>query len=99
VAWPPILRHSPPEFPYYQLADSFPQTSARQLQVARNIFVVKSSPRTAWGSIRHGDSALQPVRPLSPWNGLAIQAQTYNAFDSTDKRRQVVLIGPVSATC
>jgi len=31
--------------------------------------------------------------PLTPWNGFAITAQTYNAFDSTDKRRQVVLIG------
>jgi hypothetical protein len=30
----------------------------------------------------------------SPWNGFATLAQTYNAFDSTDARRKVMLIGP-----
>jgi starch-binding outer membrane protein, SusD/RagB family len=30
----------------------------------------------------------------SPWNGFAALAQTYNAFDSTDRRRQIFLVGP-----
>jgi len=34
--------------------------------------------------------------PLSPWNGFATLAQTFNAFDSTDQRRKVMLIGPQS---
>jgi len=32
--------------------------------------------------------------PLTPWNGFATLAQTYNAFDATDKRRNAILIGP-----
>jgi len=35
--------------------------------------------------------------PLTPWNGFAVQTQTYRAFDSTgtppDKRRNVILVG------
>ena len=30
----------------------------------------------------------------SPWNGFATLAETYNAFDPNDQRRQIFLIGP-----
>ena len=30
----------------------------------------------------------------SPWNGFATLAETYNAFDANDQRRQIFLIGP-----
>ncbi|NUO62061.1 MAG: RagB/SusD family nutrient uptake outer membrane protein [Gemmatimonadaceae bacterium] len=30
----------------------------------------------------------------SPWNGFATLAETYNAFDAADQRRQIFLIGP-----
>ncbi|OLE65112.1 MAG: hypothetical protein AUG74_12650 [Bacteroidetes bacterium 13_1_20CM_4_60_6] len=82
--------------PYYQLADSFPQNfRADNNNSPENIFVVKFIAADGLGmdyamAILHYNQ----YAPLSPWNGFAIQAQTYNAFDSTDKRRRVVLIGP-----
>jgi hypothetical protein len=30
----------------------------------------------------------------SPWNGFAALAETYNAFDADDQRRQIFLVGP-----
>ncbi len=30
----------------------------------------------------------------SPWNGFSALAQTYNAFDASDKRRSIFLVGP-----
>ena len=81
--------------PYYQLADSFPQNfRADNYKSPENIFVVKFIAADQLGlhlamAILHYNQ----YAPLLPWNGFAIQAQTYNAFDSTDKRRQVVLIG------
>jgi hypothetical protein len=30
----------------------------------------------------------------SPWNGFATIAETYNAFDAADQRRQIFLVGP-----
>jgi len=82
--------------PYYQLADSFPQNfRADNYKSPENIFVVKFIAADGLGfklamAILHYNQ----YAPLQPWNGFAIQAQTYNAFDATDKRRQVVLIGP-----
>ena len=32
--------------------------------------------------------------PLTPWNGFSTLAQTYGAFDPTDKRRNAILMGP-----
>jgi len=82
--------------PNYKLADSFPQNfRADNNNSPENIFVVKFIAADGLGmdyamAILHYNQ----YAPLSPWNGFAIQAQTYNAFDSTDKRRRVVLIGP-----
>ena len=79
----------------YRLADSFPQNfRADNFKSPENIFVVKFIAADGLGldlamAILHYNQ----YAPLTPWNGFAIQAQTYNAFDSTDKRRQVVLIG------
>jgi len=79
----------------YRLADSFPQNfRADNYLSPENIFVVKFIAADGLGmdyamAILHYNQ----YAPLTPWNGFAIQAQTYNAFDSTDKRRQVVLIG------
>ena len=80
---------------YYRLADSFPQNfRADNYKSPENIFVVKFIAADGLGldyamAILHYNQ----YAPLTPWNGFAVQAQTYNAFDSTDKRRQVVLIG------
>ena len=84
--------------PNYRLADSFPQNfRADNDKSPENIFVVKFIAADGLGldyamAILHYNQ----YAPLTPWNGFAIQAQTYNAFDSTDKRRRVVLIGPQS---
>ena len=83
---------------HYRLADSFPQNfRADNNNSPENIFVVKFIAADGLGmdyamAILHYNQ----YAPLTPWNGFAIQAQTYNAFDSTDKRRRVVLIGPQS---
>jgi len=80
---------------FYQLADSFPQNfRADNYLSPENIFVVKFIAADGLG-LNYAMAILHysQYAPLTPWNGFAIQAQTYNAFDSTDKRRQVVLIG------
>jgi hypothetical protein len=79
----------------YRLADSFPQNfRADNYLSPENIFVVKFIAADGLGmdyamAILHYNQ----YAPLTPWNGFAITAQSFNAFDSTDKRRQVVLIG------
>ena len=81
---------------YYRLADSFPQNfRADNYQSPENIFVVKFIAADGLG-LDYAMAVLHynQYAPLSPWNGFAVQVQTYNAFDSTDKRRRVILIGP-----
>ena len=79
----------------YRLADSFPQNFRADNHLSpENIFVVKFLAADGLGldydmAILHYNQ----YAPLTPWNGFAIMAQTFNAFDSTDKRRRVVLIG------
>jgi hypothetical protein len=79
----------------YKLADSFPQNfRADNNNSPENIFVVKFIAQDQLGmnyimSILHYNS----ISGLSPWNGFATLAQTYNAFDPADKRRNVFLIG------
>ncbi len=85
--------------PYYRLADSFPQNFRADNNTSpENIFVVKFIAADGLGldyamAILHYNQ----YAPLTPWNGFAVQAQTYRAFDSTgtppDKRRQVILVG------
>ena len=79
----------------YRLADSFPQNFRADNNTSpENIFVVKFIAADGLGmdyvmSILHY-SQFNP----SPWNGFATLAQTYAAFNASDKRRQVFLIGP-----
>ena len=84
--------------PNYRLDDSFPRIFRADNNTSpENIFVVKFIAADGLGldyamAILHYNQ----YAPLTPWNGFAITAQAYNSFDSTDKRRRVVLIGPQS---
>src|SRR6266496_3568459 len=85
--------------PYYRLADSFPQNFRADNNTSpENIFVVKFIAADGLG-LDYAMAVLHynQYAPLTPWNGFAVQAQTYRAFDSTgtppDKRRQVILVG------
>ena len=80
----------------YQLADSFPQNFRfDNYKSPENIFVVKFIPADGLG-IGVAMAALHYCQyaPLTPWNGFATLAQTYNSFDAADKRRNAILIGP-----
>src|SRR5437879_9750603 len=80
--------------PYYQLADSFPQNfRADNYKSPENIFVVKFIAADQLG-LKYAMAILHyhQYAPLTPWNGFAIQAQTYKAFESTANRRQELLI-------
>jgi len=79
----------------YQLADTF-QKAFRfdNANSKENIFVVKFIPQDGLG-LNFVMRALHynQYNP-TPWNGFATIAQTYDAFDSLDRRRQIFLIGP-----
>ena len=80
----------------YQLADSFPKAFRHDNGSSpENIFVVKFIPADGVG-IGVTMAALHYCQyaPLTPWNGFSTLAETYNAFDATDKRRNVILMGP-----
>jgi hypothetical protein len=81
---------------YYQLADSFPQNfRADNYKSPENIFVVKFIPADGLGmGITMAALHYCQYAPLTPWNGFSTLAQTYNAFDAADKRRNAILIGP-----
>ena len=81
---------------HYRLADSFPQNfRADNYKSPENIFVVKFIAAdnlgmgVAMAALHYGQYA-----PLTPWNGFATLAQTFNSFDPADKRRNAILIGP-----
>ena len=79
----------------YQLADTFTKNFRFDNQTSpENIFVVKFIPVDGLG-LNFVMRALHysQFNP-SPWNGFATIAQTYNAFDSTDRRRGIFLVGP-----
>jgi len=80
----------------YQLADSFPQNfRADNYKSPENIFVVKFIPADGLGmGITMAALHYCQYAPLTPWNGFATLAQTYNSFDAADKRRNTILIGP-----
>jgi hypothetical protein len=82
----------------YRLADSFPQNfRADNNNSPENIFVVKYIAADGLGlDITMAALHYCQYAPLTPWNGFATLAQTYNAFDPADKRRRVILIGPQS---
>jgi hypothetical protein len=81
---------------HYALADSFPQNfRADNYKSPENIFVVKFIAADNLG-IGVAMAALHYCQyaPLTPWNGFSTLAQTFNAFDPADKRRNAILIGP-----
>ncbi len=80
----------------YRLADSFPQNfRADNSKSPENIFVVKFIAQDGLGmGITMAALHYCQYAPLTPWNGFATLAQTYNAFDAADKRRNAILIGP-----
>jgi hypothetical protein len=59
-----------------------------------NIFVVKFTNETGLG-LNFAMRALHyNMDTPSPWNGFAALAETYNAFDADDERREIFLEGP-----
>src|SRR5438093_4368279 len=80
----------------YRLADSFPQNFRfDNYKSPENIFVVKFIPADGLGmGITMAALHYCQYAPLTPWNGFATLAQTYNAFGAADKRRNASLIGP-----
>ena len=80
----------------YRLADSFPQNFRfDNYKSPENIFVVKFIPADGLGmGITMAALHYCQYAPLTPWNGFATLAQTYNAFGAADKRRNAILIGP-----
>src|SRR6266550_4857450 len=80
----------------YSLADSFPQNfRADNYKSPENIFVVQFIPADNLGmGITMAALHYCQYAPLTPWNGFSTLAQTFNAFDPADKRRNAILIGP-----
>src|SRR2546423_747650 len=80
----------------YRLADSFPQNfRADNSKSPENIFVVKFIAADNLGmGVAMAALHYCQYAPLTPWNGFSTLAQTFNAFDPADKRRNAILIGP-----
>ena len=79
----------------YQLADSFAQSfRADNATSKENIFVIKFANVDGLG-LNFVMRALHynQFNP-TPWNGFAVLAETYTAFDTADRRRNVILQGP-----
>jgi hypothetical protein len=80
---------------YYQLADSFPQPFRYDNgQSKENIFTIKFIDQAGLGEWFVMMALHYNQFNPSPWNGFATLAETYNAFDPADKRRNTMLIGP-----
>ncbi len=80
----------------YQLADTFAQAFRADNSTSKeNIFVIKFVNQAGLG-LNFVMRALHynQYTQITPWNGFATLAQSYNAFDAADKRRQVILAGP-----
>jgi hypothetical protein len=81
--------------PEYELADTFALNFRfDNYKSKENIFVVKFINEDQLG-MGIAMAALHYCQySANPWNGFATLAQTYNAFNPADKRRQAILIGP-----
>jgi hypothetical protein len=79
----------------YQLADTFAKNFRADNNLSpENIFVVKFADADGLGlNFVMRTLHYNQFNP-SPWNGFATLAQTYNAFDSLDRRRNIFLVGP-----
>jgi hypothetical protein len=79
----------------YQMADTFVQNfNADNATSTENIFVVKFAAADGLGFNMLMRTLHYNQYNPSPWNGFAILAQTYNAFDPADTRRNSFLVGP-----
>jgi len=80
----------------YQLADTFAVNFRYDNYISReNIFVVKFIPKDGLGmGVTMAALHYCQYAGVTPWNGFSTLAQTFNAFDPADKRRQTILIGP-----
>ncbi len=80
----------------YQLADSFAKPFRSDNGTSKeNILVVKFVPQADLGlNFIMRSLHYNQFGPPTPWNGFATIAQTYNAFDAADARRQTMLAGP-----
>jgi len=79
----------------YALADSFAQSFRASNSTSKeNIFVIKFAPVDGLGLNFVMRSLHYNQYTPTPWNGFAILAETYTAFDSTDRRRRTILQGP-----
>jgi len=79
----------------YQLADTFTQNfSSDNGSSPENIFVIKYADADGLGFNMVMRTLHYNQFNPSPWNGFATLAQTYNAFDPADKRRNMFLVGP-----
>ncbi|PYP55131.1 MAG: hypothetical protein DMD40_14475 [Gemmatimonadetes bacterium] len=82
----------------YALGDSFPtfqkNFSPDNATSKENIFVVKFADATDLGLNFVMRALHYHQYTPEPWNGFAALAQTYNAFDASDKRRSIFLVGP-----
>src|SRR5882762_2352293 len=79
----------------YQLADTFVQNfNSDNATSTENIFVIKFADADGLGFNMVMRTLHYNQFTPSPWNGFAALAQTYNAFDPADKRREVLLVGP-----
>ena len=79
----------------YQLADTFSKPFRHDNASSKeNIFVVKFIPQDGLGLNFVMRALHYKQYTPEPWNGFAALAQTYNAFDSLDRRRDIFLEGP-----
>jgi len=80
----------------YQLADTFAANFRFDNGKSKeNIFAVKFAPKDGLGmGITMAALHYCQYAPLTPWNGFSTLAQTYNAFNPADLRRNVFLAGP-----
>ena len=79
----------------YQLADSFVKNFRHNNELSpENIFVAKHLNQPGLGLTFVQRALHYNQFSPSPWNGFSALAQTYNAFDANDQRRQIFLVGP-----
>jgi len=79
----------------YQLAPAFTDNfSPDNATSPENIFVIKFADADGLGFNMVMRTLHYNQFSPSPWNGFATLAQTYNAFDSLDRRRKMFLVGP-----
>src|SRR2546425_519275 len=79
----------------YQLADTFVKNFRVDNNLSpENIFVVKFLNQPGLGFRLLMTTLHYNQFNPSPWNGFATLAETYNAFDAADQRRNIFLVGP-----